>query len=168
MKQLDLIAKEKRTAIFSPCRKYRYTLEIEWSIGWKIHFIGLNPSTADECKDDNTVRKCKQFSKNWGAGGMVMTNIFGFRATDPNVMKAFNQPIDHIDGRNDEILLSIADECPIRVAAWGNHGRYLDRGLAVTNLFQTHGFKLRCFRKTKLGMPEHPLYIKYGTELINL
>lgn len=63
--QTDLLPKEKRSAIFSDDRVYRYTLEIVWDDGKPLaQFIGLNPSTADEVKDDPTIRKCKQFAKN--------------------------------------------------------------------------------------------------------
>ena len=78
---------ETRTAEFSPCRRYRYTLSIEWDASKeRVMFIGLNPSTADETKDDPTVRRCKQFAKDWGYGAMVMTNLFAWRDTDPKKM----------------------------------------------------------------------------------
>lgn len=55
--ELDIpgLEKEKRAAQFSACRRWRYTLRIVWSEGRLIQFIGLNPSTADEFKDDPTV-----------------------------------------------------------------------------------------------------------------
>jgi hypothetical protein len=31
-----------------------------------VAFIGLNPSTADEAKDDPTVRRCLRFAFDWG------------------------------------------------------------------------------------------------------
>ena len=44
-------------ADFSPCRKYRYKLWRIWDETLPLAmFIGLNPSTADEVKDDNTVK----------------------------------------------------------------------------------------------------------------
>lgn len=57
-------------AIFSQSRQYRYTLYRCWGEISRDHgtvmFIGLNPSTADETKDDPTVRRCIGFAKSWG------------------------------------------------------------------------------------------------------
>ena len=73
-----------KSAVFSPDRKYRYTLTREWNnVKPFILFIGLNPSTADETKDDPTIRREIGFSHLWGFGGMIKCNIFGFRTTDP-------------------------------------------------------------------------------------
>ncbi len=45
--------------------------------------LGLNPSTADETEDDPTIRRCINFAKTWGYGGLCMTNLFAYRATQP-------------------------------------------------------------------------------------
>ena len=73
------------SATFSPCRRWRYTLLRRWEPANLIvvAFIGLNPSTADETLDDPTIRRCIGFAKAWGAGGMYMLNLFGWRSTDP-------------------------------------------------------------------------------------
>ena len=84
-----------RQTIFSPCRRYRYTLWRAWDMfnpGY-VMFIGLNPSTADEVQDDPTIRRCIGYAKEWGYGAFCMTNIFAFRATDPRVMKAQADPV---------------------------------------------------------------------------
>ena len=115
-----------KDTIFSPFREYRYTLYREWAPGDKVvQFIGLNPSTADEVKNDPTVTRCINYAKAWGYTGMYMTNIFAFRATDPAVMKAHPEPVGE---ENDHYLSMIARESEIVVAAWGTHGAYLNRG----------------------------------------
>jgi len=54
-------------ATISDCRKYRYELSRTWNNKKKtILFIALNPSTADEKNDDQTIRRCIDYSKNWG------------------------------------------------------------------------------------------------------
>ena len=64
-------------AEFSPDRKYRYAL---WRIWDKsnplIMFIGLNPSKANELKDDPTIRRVRRFAFDWGYGGVYMINYF--------------------------------------------------------------------------------------------
>ena len=67
MMQPQLFKTEGRSAVISADQAYRYTLWRRWSDGNNfVQFIGLNPSTADETKDDNTIRKCVKFAKLWG------------------------------------------------------------------------------------------------------
>jgi hypothetical protein len=77
-----------KIANFSTCRTWRYTLTRQWSFVHPLAmFIGLNCSTADETQDDPTVRRCMGFARDWGYGGLLMTNLFAFRATDPRVRR---------------------------------------------------------------------------------
>lgn len=115
-------------------------------------FVGLNPSTADEVKNDPTVSRCISYARSWGYGGLCMTNIFAFRATDPKVMKAHPDPIGT---ENDRYLATLAAEAGIVVAAWGTHGTHLGRGEAVRQLIPG----LCCLRQTQEGHPNHPLYL---------
>ncbi|MCP3872135.1 MAG: DUF1643 domain-containing protein [Desulfobacteraceae bacterium] len=148
------------TAKFSPNRVHRYALWRRWDESGKIAmFIGLNPSTADEVKNDPTVTRCINYAKRWGYGGMIMSNIFAFRATDPKVMKAANDPVG---SKNDKWLLKLAMEANIIMAVWGNHGEFMDRGNAVLSLFE--GIELHCLAMNKTGHPKHPLYCKNSLE----
>ena len=142
-----------KDTIFSSCRHYRYTLYREWASGDKVAmFIGLNPSTADEVKNDPTVTRCINYAKSWGYTGMYMMNIFAFRATDPAVMKECPDPVGC---ENDHYLGLVSGESSVVVAAWGVHGAYLNRGDEVKNLIPG----LHCLKKTKDGHPSHPLYL---------
>lgn len=167
----DLILKpmgEIREALFSNDRVYRYKLRIQWDESLPlVQFIGLNPSTADEVRDDNTVRKCKRFARNWGMGGIIMSNIFAFRSTDPIPMKRHQCPIGETKLRTDYNLLADSHACELSVAAWGNHGIHLGRGAQVASLYAEHKRPLKCFRITKVGQPEHPLYMPYTQPLID-
>ena len=62
-------------------------------------FVLLNPSTADEIKDDPTVAKSRRHAAGWGYGEVIILNAFAYRATDPRNMKA--QP-DPIGPKNDQ------------------------------------------------------------------
>jgi hypothetical protein len=149
-----------RTTTFSPCRKYRFTLWREWdkSNPSYCQFIGLNPSTADEFQDDPTVRRCINFAKSWGYGALCMTNIFAYRATDPEVMKAQTLPLTERE-ENIHWLIRIGREASIRIAAWGKHGRHQFRAAVVKTTFFEAGLTLHCLRTNKDGSPEHPLYL---------
>lgn len=151
----------KRTATFSPCRRYRYTLRIIWDETKPVAaFIGLNPSTATEFADDNTVRRCKNFAAREGCGGMVILNLFAYRATLPEDMKAEREPIG-----DENRLAEFLEGCDgPHIACWGTHGSHLGRGDFIAPLFP----ELLCFGRNADGSPKHPLYLKKTTPLIPL
>lgn len=149
---------EMSNAEFSPCRTWRYTLTRVWDKSKPMAmFVGLNPSTADEVRNDPTVRRCIGFAQDWGYGGLIMTNIFAFRATDPKVMKKAEDPVGP---ENDKWLIRSAEKAGLVVAAWGTHGIHMNRERLVLDLFRGwEDRRLTCLGKTKAGHPKHPLYL---------
>lgn len=155
----------ERKTIFSPCRRYRYTLWREWSedlltgcadeskdLDSYAMFIGLNPSTADETKDDPTIRRCIQFAKDWGYGALCMTNLFAWRETDSSKLRS----VPELVGKdNDQYLSDCASRAGIVIAAWGAKGSLLGRSVQVRKLIPN----LHALRITKGGFPAHPLYL---------
>ena len=144
----------KSGAVFSDCKKYRYAL---WRI-WNEHMpiamiIGLHPSTADQTRNDPTITRCINFSRSWGYGGVCVTNLFGFRATAPTELKAHHDPIGK---ENDAWVHEMAKGAAITVAAWGNHGKFLNRSLELLPSLE----QLHCIKMNKSGEPAHPLYLK--------
>jgi hypothetical protein len=144
-------------AQFSPCKAYRYTLWRQWLMGeGYLMVIGLNPSTADLTKDDPTLRRCIGFAMAWGYAGLCMTNLFAYRATDPEVMKAQTDPVGP---ENDRWLLEVAKSAGCVLAAWGTHGTHLKRDEAVltaVNAVQP----IHCLTLNNGGgTPKHPLYV---------
>jgi hypothetical protein len=142
------------SAAFSPCRTYRYALWREWNDGPTVTFIGLNPSTADETKDDPTIRRCVGFAKSWGFGGLIMANLFALRATDPTEMLRHPEPVGP---DNDAWLRGLAGRSGKVIAAWGVHGTHRKRDKAVLQML---GDKLHALALTKAGLPKHPLYLR--------
>ena len=145
-------------AQFSDDRVYRYALWRTWD-ETKGHamFIGLNPSTADETKDDQTIRKCMAFARRWDYGGIYMLNIFAFRATDPQVMKAAADPIGP---GNDDIIRRYLACAGTAIACWGVHGQHRNRSQRVRAWLRG---RLHHLGLTKDGHPKHPLYLPLST-----
>jgi hypothetical protein len=149
---------EACNAVFSPCRIWRYALRRQWSTGDRVCFILLNPSTADETQDDPTIRRCIRYAKDWGYGGMVLGNIFAFRATNPCDMRAAADPVGKL---NDSWLLALAAEAQGNiVCGWGNHGAFMGRGAAVLQMLRENDWKPKALAKTGTGEPGHPLYLR--------
>lgn len=173
LRDLDMsTAPPERPTIFSPDRVYRYILWRHWHGHGSTHildssnghhpsyamFIGLNPSTADETLDDPTIRRCIGFAKAWGLGALCMTNLYAFRATDPNVMKAQKDPIGD---DNFKRLLEAGKTATIIIAAWGTHGGFIKEvPRQVCGLLADAGLNIHCLGTNADGSPKHPLYLK--------
>jgi hypothetical protein len=148
------VAEMQRAAEISPCGRYRYALTRRWSHGPTVGWVMLNPSTADSLVDDPTSRRCISFVKAWGYGGLVVANLYAFRATKPaDLWKA----ADPIGPDNDGHLQHVAAGCDRIVAAWGAHARP-DRIAAVLALPGMD--RLAALALTNGGQPRHPLYLR--------
>ena len=144
----------KKSAIFSPCETYRYSLTRIWNDEKKpIIFIGLNPSTADENMDDPTIRKCMHYAFQWGFGGLIMVNLFAFRATLRNDLKKSKLPVGK---NNNQFIVNAFQESEMAIAAWGNDGQLYGRDKEVLRLVSNP----MCLNINKTGQPAHPLYQK--------
>lgn len=146
-----------RTAQFSPCRNYRYILTREWNPNLPpFMVIGLNPSTADENRDDPTIRRCIGFAFRERCGSLIMTNLFGWRDKSPAAMKKQPNPLEHEKGANFRAISEQAAKAKIVVAAWGIHGNH--KGQDVKLMLEYKG-PIQCFGFTDDGHPYHPLFL---------
>jgi hypothetical protein len=143
-------------ARFSRCRKWRYLLWRRWADGPVANFLMLNPSTADEVKLDPSCTRARLYAERWGFGALMVTNLFGWRATDPNDMKAAKDPVG---AANDRAILDAARSSALVVCAWGNHGAHLERSTQVTSLLRKKKVALHALRLNGNGEPAHPLYL---------
>ena len=142
----------KKSAVFSPCRNYRYSLTRAWKLSQKpALFIGLNPSTADENNDDPTIRRCMHYAYEWGFGGLIMLNLFAFRATLPSDLRKSKFPVGQ---ENNQFIVDSQHEAGIVLVAWGNNGNLLNRDQAVLQLISNP----MCLNINNSGQPAHPLY----------
>ena len=144
-------------ATFSPCRRWRYLLWRRWDASKPVaNFLMLNPSTADEVKLDPTCARARDYAERWGYGALIVTNVFAFRNTDPNRMKAVKDPIGK---DNDAAIVRAAKESALVVCAWGNHGAFLDRSTEILRMMKATGIALHALRVNANGEPAHPLYL---------
>jgi hypothetical protein len=144
-------------AVFSSCRRWRYLLWRQWDASKPTaNFLMLNPSTADEFQLDPSCTRARVYAERWGYGSLIVTNLFGWRATDPRDMKA---ALDPVGPGNNRAIVRAAKEAAIVVCAWGNHGAHLDRSMKVLSLLQARGVGLHALRVNGAGEPAHPLYL---------
>lgn len=147
---------------------YRYWLERTWDKDKPaVAFVMLNPSTADAKTDDPTIRKCIGFARHWGYGGIVVANLFAFRATK---FKDLQRALDPIGGtRNYGFLQRALDDYKTIVCAWGVHGSHLDQDRVFLQMAERAAAtpRLRCLKLTAARHPTHPLYVSYDQPLIS-
>ncbi|NKI32902.1 DUF1643 domain-containing protein [Muricauda sp. DJ-13] len=147
----------EKGAVFSNCLNYRFLLWRCWDKKLpKVLFIGLNPSVADDVKDDATTKKLISFAKLNGYGGLVLGNCFPFIATNPKNLNDYS-----FLRQNDNWLKSIRPNLSEVVFAWGNFSTVYEnkRDVDMQKLFPS----ARIISKNKNGSPKHPLYAKFGT-----
>ena len=149
-------------AKFDTSGKYRYALWRAWSADYpRIAFILLNPSTADEQRNDPTIRRCMGFARAWQFGSVEVVNLFAYRATDGRELL---KVVDPIGEENNRFLMRTVKRCSTVVVGWGTRGTLLGRDREVITLLA--GRKdVYCLGTTKGGHPRHPLYVRGDTVL---
>lgn len=148
-------------ASFSRCKRYRYSLTRQWDDSKKLAcLIGLNPSTADKDSNDPTIRRCISFTEEWGFGGFVIVNLFGFKSPHPEILKKASDPVG---SRNNIAIARTVNNTSKVILMWGNHGSFRDRDSEVLRILE--GRPLYCAGITKTGAPRHLLYVKGSTVL---
>ena len=130
MKQLH------KTAVISRCEKYRYKLTRTWDEDkGKVLFIMLNPSTANHVENDLTTIRCINFAEKWGYGGIMIGNIYPFRAKRPKHLKKWLNEFICGDGHgatktNEIHVKEMAQQADMIVCAWGCYHKGIPKWIA--------------------------------------
>ncbi|AMQ67013.1 DUF1643 domain-containing protein [Mycolicibacterium fortuitum] len=150
------MTKPYNSAVISECGRYRYELIRRWGDGPLLEFVMLNPSTADAEKDDPTIRRCIGFGKAWGYGGIVVHNLYAYRATAPDMLANVDDPIGPA---NRDYLGNKIATCTI--AAWGAHPAAVGwwNGYPYNITAALKRPQLLCLGVNGNGSPKHPLYV---------
>lgn len=154
------------SAHYSPCGLYRYALTREWEpTGPRLLYVMLNPSTATEAQNDPTIDRCERRARALGFGAFRATNLFGWRETDPALLRRTSDPVGAL---NDEVILAsltgwLRQAADMALCSWGVHGTLRDRARQVAARMAGTGRPLHCLGTTKQGHPRHPLYVSYAT-----
>lgn len=150
-------------ALFSEDKKYRYALFRIWEADKGIlMFVGLNPSTANENKNDNTISKLEKITANNGYGGFYMMNLFGLVTAYPKILK---ENFDIAIGDNDKHLKEYSQFAKKIVFCWGNFKEAKERGEIVKKMFPN--IQTAYLHLNKNGSPKHPLYCLDTQEIKN-
>jgi glutathione synthase/RimK-type ligase-like ATP-grasp enzyme len=126
---------------------YRYTLSRTWDEKKpSIMFIALHPSTADADHDDALIKKCSAYAKHWGYGGIIIGNLFAYRANNIAELKECTDPVG---AYNNASLSDSSKQADQVIAIWGNDGAFKGRSDEVKKLLP----QLMCLRLTAKKQP---------------
>ena len=135
----------------------RYSLWRIWNENLpKVLYVMLNPSLANDSKDDRTIRRLNYFTKKFGFGGFYVGNIYPQITPYPKVL--YNLNLSH-SKKNYFHIDSMVKKSEKTVFAWGN---CKEKTVWIENLVKAP----LCFGKNKNGSPKHPLYLPKNTPLV--
>lgn len=156
-------------AEFSADRKHRFLLWRRWlpEPGKLLGFIMLNPSSADETRDDPTTVRNMTRANMLGYAGVVQANLYSFRTPSPAKLKAEGYPGSAVrPGANWDAVARLTEACRDVVLAWGAHAEPNEAYQAVELLRRTTAQpRLYHLGLLKNGQPRHPLHTAYATPL---
>lgn len=148
-------------ACFEPNKKHRFALWRFWDVTPPLGFVMMNPSIADQVKDDRTITRCIGFAKREGYGGIIVCNLRSDVATNPLDLPS-HSPV--ADAENYRHLKRLFDRCPMVIAGWGTNAvRFGD--VMPLSLRKQPLYRLGEVNK-KDGSPRHPLYLKGTTPIL--
>lgn len=157
-----------RDACFSePDRKFRYWLRRRFlpEAGKPLRLcIWMNPSDADDKKDDASIRVGMGFARRWGDGGILVLNVLDLVLTDS--AKLPEKRVEAVGpshwwhlrralaGKYGEVTKDV-------LCGWGDagSGESADTMLA---LLRGYGYQPTALALTKSGNPGHPLRKSYS------
>ena len=147
----------RRSAIISPCGLFRPELRRVWDDALPpLPVCMLNPSRGDHELNDPTILVLIWFAKLWGYGGLLIVNLYDFRASKPAEM--FAAPVKlSLEGERCAMnaIFYARDNGGRMLAAWGNDGQ--DRAGFYANQARCNGVTLICLGTTQSGAPKHPM-----------
>jgi hypothetical protein len=146
--------------LYSKDMRYRYAFARWWGpqdLRTATLWVLLNPATGDtELRRRPTLERCIVWSRSWGSTGLVILNLFAYRATKPKALREVEDPVGPC---NDQVLDALSGSAPRTLVAWGSHGSLHRRSTAVMETLHNP----MCLGVTRRGEPRHPLYVASST-----
>ena len=134
--------------------------------------IGVNPSTAEPDRLDNTLKSVERIARGNGYDSFIMFNVYAQRATRPRDMDTVRNDALHAENMAAfrYVLEASLPRRPAVWAAWGSvieQRPYLPRCvedmIALGEEYGTEWFTAG--PRSKKGHPHHPLYLKKDSVL---
>ena len=133
----------------------------------------LNPSTADEEKNDPTISRVSRLAENGGYGQLLVLNLLAIRATKPSDIWSHQNPFGEDNWQTwDNALKELNPDRDTISVAWGcapkdrNQLLQFMRALVkASSCLKSWASPIMTWVENLDGSPRHPLYIRANTEL---
>lgn len=157
-----------RRAVFSECGLFRYLLEHDFGgPGPVISLTMVNPSEADDDKNDPTMTRVDGFAARMGASKVIVTNKNALVAKDVRALRSVPDPVGP---ENDAYIAQAIRGADVHIVAWGPLSKLpkplRNRWRSVVDVLLAAGAKPMCWGTAQDGQPRHPLFVAYATPLV--
>lgn len=155
----------KSKAVFdrsNPDFQYRYSLIKLWNETLsKATIIMLNPSIADELKNDHSVNRCLNYLIDNDYGSLEIVNLFAYIETDSKKLKTSEK---YIGPENEFYIREAIKNSETIIVAWGSDNDYKMRKKQVLSIIGNRPVK---YFEDFSGrtIPTHISRLKNGFEL---
>ena len=135
--------------------------------------VGINPSTAEPDRLDNTLKSVERIALGNGFDSFIMFNVYAQRATNPDTMDRIFHPSLHEENMKAfRYCLKRSHAAPVIWAAWGaiiekrDYLKACVRDMAV--IAEEYGARwVKAGKLSVKGHPHHPLYLQKDSKLEN-
>ena len=130
--------------------------------------IGINPSTAEPDRLDNTLKSVERIAAGNGFDSFIMFNVYAQRATDPDDMdRIFNRKL-HLENMTAFRYVLEHVDPGVRPTVWAAWGTVIEKRpylkdcvREMVEIGKERSADWVCAGKcTKAGHPHHPLYLR--------
>lgn len=132
----------------------------------------LNPSTADEEKNDSTISRVIRLAENGGYGKLLVINLLAIRATNPSDIWLHQDPFGQDNWQTWDNTLKQLDSSRDTISvAWGraptgrNQRQFIHALVKASCCLKSCASPIMTWIENRDGSPRHPLYIGATTEL---
>ena len=156
---------------------YRYTLTVEFDDRHRepnnghLVVVMRNPATVLEDEDlvikpRGTRHRLTRFASDNHYRALTELNLFAYRSPEkPLLAKAVRDDgIEPVGPENDRVISDVVRQADKLIVAWGkvsDNPVFAQRAREVTQLLESVGKPLYCFRKNNDGSPTQPTFSRY-------
>lgn len=125
-------------------------------------WLMCNPSTADSCENDPTIRRVIAFSRDHGCGGIIVVNVWPYRTPYPEFLWQQLQLHGYHPAtrkRNLEAICQAGSDAKLRFVAFGCEPvrRYPEEVMVAKEMFEVPPGRVMAMGVNDEGWPLHPL-----------
>lgn len=121
--------------------------------------IGLNPSDANEFKNDPTITRGIVRADRNGFGSFLMANLYAYVSTDPKALLNNGDSVGELTDYYIKQMVILSDR---KLCGWGSFKPVTKRTPIVLAMIK----EPYCLETNADRQPKHPLYVGYDVPMV--